>query len=61
MLYKEGFWWYNITNVKMDGEVLFMNQIIDFHTHAFPDALAPRAMVKLTETAAGFLSKQMSQ
>lgn len=29
-----------------------MNQIIDFHTHAFPDALAPRAMAKLSETAA---------
>lgn len=29
-----------------------MNQIIDFHTHAFPDALAPRAIAKLTETAA---------
>ncbi len=26
--------------------------IIDFHTHAFPDALAPRAMATLTENAA---------
>ena len=27
--------------------------IIDFHTHAFPDALAPRAMKKLLEEAPG--------
>lgn len=26
--------------------------ILDFHTHAFPDALAPRAMAQLTENAA---------
>ena len=29
-----------------------MNRIIDFHTHAFPDALAPRAMAKLAATSA---------
>ena len=26
--------------------------IIDFHTHAFPDALAPRAVAQLTVNAA---------
>ena len=29
-----------------------MNRIIDFHTHAFPDALAPRAVARLAENAA---------
>jgi predicted TIM-barrel fold metal-dependent hydrolase len=29
----------------------FMNGIVDFHTHAFPDALAPRAMKALCEGA----------
>lgn len=29
------------------------NEIIDFHTHAFPDELAPRAMKKLLEEAPG--------
>lgn len=27
--------------------------IIDFHTHCFPDSLAPRALSSLTATAAG--------
>ncbi len=29
-----------------------MHNIIDFHTHAFPDTLAPRAVTKLAATAA---------
>jgi predicted TIM-barrel fold metal-dependent hydrolase len=29
-------------------------RIVDFHTHAFPDAIAPLAMEKLTDKAAGW-------
>jgi hypothetical protein len=32
---------------------MITNGIIDFHTHAFPDALAPKAMKKLLEEAPG--------
>jgi hypothetical protein len=32
---------------------MMKNDIIDFHTHAFPDELAPRAMKKLLEEAPG--------
>jgi len=32
---------------------MMKNGIIDFHTHAFPDELAPRAMKKLLEEAPG--------
>ena len=27
--------------------------VIDFHTHAFPDSLAPRAIAGLAESAGG--------
>ena len=32
---------------------MMKNGIIDFHTHAFPDELAPRAMKKLMAEAPG--------